>query len=94
MILINHHNWFLEQLLVGLVSSFRYEGPQVDNEMAKCEAKALNSAIKSAGSGKLIQNEEIVRILTTRSKSHLKATFKHYKELHGKPIEEVCMYVV
>ncbi|KAF3326181.1 annexin D4-like protein [Carex littledalei] len=76
------------KLLVGLVSSFRYEGSQVDNEMAKCEAKALNSAIKSAGSGKLIQNEEIVRILTTRSKRHLKAIFKHYKELHGKPIEE------
>ncbi|KAJ4756221.1 Annexin [Rhynchospora pubera] len=76
------------KLLVGLVSSFRYEGPQVDNDMAKWEAKALGNVIKSSGSGKLIQNEEVIRILTTRSKRHLKATFKHYKELHGKPIEE------
>jgi Annexin len=59
--------------------------------MAKCEAKALGNATKCAGSGKMIQNEEVIRILTTRSKHHLKAIFKNYKELHGKPIEEVCI---
>ncbi|RVW28097.1 Annexin D4 [Vitis vinifera] len=35
-----------------------------------------------------IEDEEVVRILTTRSKPHLKAIFKHYKEINGKNIDE------
>ncbi|OAY82056.1 annexin D4 [Ananas comosus] len=76
-------------LLVGLVSAYRYEGPKVNEELAKSEAKALGNAIKSAGTkGDLLVNDEVIRILTTRSKLHLRATFKHYKEIFGKSIEE------
>lgn len=77
-------------LLVGLVSAYRYEGPKVNGDTAKAEAKALGAAVKSAGTAgtKLVENEEFVRILTTRSKPHLVETFKHYKELHGKHIQE------
>lgn len=77
------------QLLVGLVSAYRYEGPRVNEEAAKDEAKALGAAVKSAaGAGKLVENDDVVRILTTRSKPHLVETFKYYKEVHGKHIEE------
>ena len=81
------------QLLVGLVSAYRYEGPRVNEEVAKAEAKALGAAVKSAaaaggGGKKLVENEEVVRILTTRSKPHLVETFKYYKEMHGRHVEE------
>ncbi|KAJ4772597.1 Annexin [Rhynchospora pubera] len=76
------------KLLVGLVSAYRYEGQKVDNDVAKSEAKALHNALKTAGANKIIENDEVVRILSTRSKPHLKAVFKYYKELHGKYLEE------
>uniref|UniRef100_A0A0D9WFZ1 Annexin n=1 Tax=Leersia perrieri TaxID=77586 RepID=A0A0D9WFZ1_9ORYZ len=75
-------------LLVGLVSAYRYEGPRVSEETARAEAKSLAAAVKSAAGGKLVENAEIVRILTTRSKPHLVETFKHYREIHGRHIEE------
>lgn len=75
-------------LLVGLVSAYRYEGSRINEEMAKSEAKTLGTAVKIAGVKKLAENEEVIRILTTRSKPHLKETFKYYKELYGKSIEE------
>ncbi|XP_072961801.1 annexin D4-like [Typha angustifolia] len=75
-------------LLVGLVSSYRYEGPRVDEEVAKSEAKVLGHAVKSGGSAKLLENNEVIRILTTRSKLHLRAVFKYYKQMHEKLIEE------
>lgn len=76
------------QLLVGLVSAYRYEGPRVDKEVAKAEAEALGAAVKRAGNGKLVENDEVVRILTTRSKPHLVQTFMYYKEMHGRHVEE------
>ncbi|PIA53727.1 hypothetical protein AQUCO_00900364v1 [Aquilegia coerulea] len=74
-------------LLVALVSSYRYQGPKVHAETAKAEAKILANAIKSSGN-ELEKNAEVLRILTTRSKASLQAIFKHYKELYGKNIEE------
>lgn len=76
------------KLLVGLVSAYRYEGSHVNVERAKSEAKKLNSAIKKGGEENPIENADVIRILTTRSKPHLKATFEFYKELYGKSIDE------
>ncbi|CAN6312723.1 unnamed protein product [Urochloa humidicola] len=79
-------------LLVGLVTAYRYEGERVSEELAAEEAKALAAAVKAAPasvpSARLVRNEQVVRILATRSKPQLRATFKIYKELHGKPLEE------
>lgn len=77
------------QLLLGLVTAYRYEGPRVSEELAKEEAKALAAAVKSAPATKLVQNEQVVRVLATRSKPQIRATFKIYRELQGKPLEEV-----
>ncbi|RLN16920.1 hypothetical protein C2845_PM02G25830 [Panicum miliaceum] len=80
------------QLLVGLVTAYRYEGARVSEELAAEEAKALAAAVKAApataSAARLVQNEQVVRILATRSKPQFRATFKIYEELHGKPLEE------
>ena len=64
------------------MSSYRYEGPKVHEEIVKSEAKILFAAIKNADKKNPIEDEEVVRIVTTRSKPHLKAIFKHYKEIN------------
>ncbi|CAA0808945.1 Annexin D4 [Striga hermonthica] len=78
------------KLLVALLSSYRYEGPKVNEEIAKFEAKALVDAIREneKKGGRLLENEEVVRILSTRSKLHLHAIYKHYKEISGNYFDE------
>jgi len=78
-----------EQLLVALVSAYRYEGPKVKEDAAKSEAKILANAIKNGNKKNPIEDEEVIRILSTRSKAHLKVVCKHYKEVSGNNIHEV-----
>ncbi|KAK4379072.1 hypothetical protein RND71_000934 [Anisodus tanguticus] len=85
---IAHHVKTHERkLLVALVNSYRYEGPRVNEDLAKTEAKVFVNALKDAKKN-LIEDEEIVRILSTRSKLHLKAIYSHYKELTGNFLDE------
>ena len=79
----------IEQLLITLVSAYRYEGPHMHEETAKSEAKIFLDAIKSAGKKDPFEDERLVLILATRSKPHLKAVYKHYKEISGKNLDEV-----
>ncbi|KAF3794213.1 Annexin A5 [Nymphaea thermarum] len=72
------------KLLVGLVSSYRYQGAEIDNDLAKKESEILHDKIK----GNAVNHEEVIRILTTRSKAQLGATFSHYKDSFGNPIDE------
>ena len=76
----------LTQLLVPLVSSFRYEGDEVNLTLAKSEAKILHETI----SDKAYTHEELIRILTTRSKAQLNATLNHYNNEFGNDINKVC----
>ncbi|XP_031477454.1 annexin-like protein RJ4 [Nymphaea colorata] len=64
------------KLLVGLVSSYRYEGREVELNLAKSEAKMLKDAIE----GKAWSDEDLIRIFTTRSKAQLKATVNKYND--------------
>jgi hypothetical protein len=75
--------------LVALVSAYRYEGSKLRDDAAKSEAKTLFNVIIN---GKPIEDDEVIRILTTRSKPHLQAIYKHYKEISGKNIEEVIIF--
>jgi len=65
----------------------------VSEDLATEEAKALAAAVRAAPAAKLVQNEQVVRVLATRSKPQLRATFRVYMELHGKPLEEVVKNV-
>ncbi|OWM78439.1 annexin D4 [Punica granatum] len=76
------------KLLVALVSAYRYEGSKLKEDTAKSEAKALFNAVKNADHRKPVEDEEVIRILTTRSKPHLRAVYKHYNEISGNNFDE------
>lgn len=67
------------QLLVALVSTYRYDGEEIDSSLAQSEAKICHDAINK----KIYSHDEMFRILTTRSKAQLKATFNYYKDKYG-----------
>ncbi|KAL2326400.1 hypothetical protein Fmac_025458 [Flemingia macrophylla] len=75
----------LRQLLVGLVTSFRYGGDEINARLAKSEADILHESVKE----KKGNHEEAIRILTTRSKTQLMATFNCYRDDHGTSITKV-----
>ncbi|KAK8505732.1 hypothetical protein V6N12_024715 [Hibiscus sabdariffa] len=72
-------------LLIGLVSAIRYEGEEINKTLAKSEAKVLHEAIKD----KELNNDEVIRILTTRSKLQLQLIFNVYREEQGTSITKV-----
>lgn len=77
--------------MVPLVSAYRYEGAEVDMTLVSPEATILHEKI----SEKAYNHEEIIRILTTRSKAQLNATLQHYNDQFGHPINKVptCGYI-
>lgn len=74
-----------EQILVGLVSSYRYDKEVVDSNIANVEAVKLHEAIKS----KKLDDDEFLQILSTRNMFQLRQTFKCYKDNYGKSIDQV-----
>lgn len=68
------------------MSTSPYDGPEVNMPLADSEAKMLHEKIFK----KAYNHEDFIRILTTRSKSQLNATFNHYKDHFGKAISKVC----
>lgn len=73
------------QLLVALVSSYRYCGDDVNLHLAKSEAKILHEKITA----KEYSCDEVIRILTTRSKAQINATLNQYKNAFGNDINKV-----
>ncbi|KAL5708336.1 Annexin D3 [Ranunculus cassubicifolius] len=74
----------LRKLLVGLVSSFRYDGEVVDGEIAETEAVSLREAIER----KQLDHDDVVHILSTRNMFQLRATFQIYEQKYGNPIDQ------
>ena len=74
------------QLLVSLVRSYRCAEEGVDADLACLEAAQLSEAIWRK---KQPHGAEVLRIVSTRSKSQLTATFQCYKKEHGSDIDEV-----
>ncbi|RZB65997.1 Annexin-like protein RJ4 isoform A [Glycine soja] len=79
-----HTSGHLRQLLVGLVTSYRYVGDEINPKLAQTEAEILHDAVKE----KKGSYEETIRVLTTRSKTQLVATFNRYREIHGTSISK------
>ncbi|MED6108826.1 hypothetical protein PIB30_027780 [Stylosanthes scabra] len=83
----SHCNGYLRhamQLLVGLVSSYRYGGDEINERLAKTEADILHEFVKE----KKGNHKEVIRILTTRSMTQLVATFNRYRDEHGTSISK------
>ncbi|KAM7529268.1 hypothetical protein LguiB_032678 [Lonicera macranthoides] len=79
-----HTTGDVRKLLVPLASAFRYEGDEVNMTLAKTEAKILHEKI----SHKAYNDEEIIRILSTRSKAQINATLNHYNNQFGNAINK------
>ncbi|KAJ9128450.1 hypothetical protein P3X46_035000 [Hevea brasiliensis] len=82
-----HTTGDVRKLLVGLVTTFRYEGAEINTRLAKSEANILQDAIKD----KKFSNDEVIRILTTRSKTQLMATFNGFKDDQGTSITKALL---
>ncbi|XP_050213865.1 annexin Gh1-like [Mercurialis annua] len=80
----HHTNGDFRKLLYPLVSSYRYEGTEVNMTIAKSEAKLLHEKI----SKKAYNDEDLIRILATRSKPQINATLNHYKNEFGNDINK------
>ncbi|XXG52815.1 hypothetical protein AAC387_Pa03g1029 [Persea americana] len=74
----------IRKLLVALVGTYRYDGGEIDTRLANEEAKTLHDAIDEKAFG----HEEVIRILTTRSKAQLNATFNCFKDKYGTTINK------
>ncbi|GLT82110.1 hypothetical protein SLE2022_005210 [Rubroshorea leprosula] len=72
----------IRKLLVALTSTYKYDGYEVDGDLAHSEANILHEEI----TGKDYNHEELIRVLSTRSKSQLTATFNKYRNIHGTSI--------
>ncbi|XP_073145665.1 annexin Gh1-like [Henckelia pumila] len=79
-----HTTGDFRKLLVPLVSSYRYCGDEVDLILAKKEAKILHEKI----SDKACSDDDLIRILATRSKAQINATLNQYKNEFGKDINK------
>lgn len=77
-----HTSGDIRKLLVALVSTYRYDGDEINQKLANLEADLLHETIKE----KMFNHEEIVRILSTRSKEQLVATFNRFRDEHGTTI--------
>ncbi|TVU20729.1 hypothetical protein EJB05_30324 [Eragrostis curvula] len=77
-----HSTGNLRGLLLALVSTYRYEGDAVDTKLAKSEAKIIHEAVRNGTT----DHEELIRIVGTRSKAQLDATFGCFRDEHGTSI--------
>ena len=67
------------------MGTFRYDGDEVNMTLAKSEAKLLHEKIAD----KAYNDENLLRIITTRSKAQLNATLNHYNNAFGNEIDKV-----
>ncbi|KAJ4701320.1 Annexin [Melia azedarach] len=82
---VGHHTTGdFRKLLLPLVSAYRYEGEEVNMTLAKSEAKILHEKI----SNKVYNDDDLIRILATRSRAQINATLNHYKDAFGNDIDQ------
>ncbi|CAI9102836.1 OLC1v1001185C1 [Oldenlandia corymbosa var. corymbosa] len=67
------------ELLVALASPYKYFGDDINVKLAKVEADILHDKVKD----KALNDEEIMRIISTRSNAQIVATLNNYKDNNG-----------
>ncbi|XP_006644197.1 annexin-like protein RJ4 [Oryza brachyantha] len=73
----------LRSLLLALVSTYRYDGDEVNDALAKSEAKILHETVMNSSE---TDHGELIRIVGTRSRAQLNATFGWFRDEHGSSI--------
>ncbi|KAM7252826.1 hypothetical protein ACFE04_025444 [Oxalis oulophora] len=79
-----HTTGDFRKMMLYLVSSYRYEGDEVDMTVAKSDAKLLHQKI----SEKAYNDEDIIWILSTRSRAQINATLNDYKNEFGNEVNK------
>ncbi|CAI9102837.1 OLC1v1001185C2 [Oldenlandia corymbosa var. corymbosa] len=74
-----HTTGDLRKLLVALASPYKYFGDDINVKLAKVEADILHDKVKD----KALNDEEIMRIISTRSNAQIVATLNNYKDNNG-----------
>ncbi|CAH9122983.1 unnamed protein product [Cuscuta epithymum] len=74
----------LKKVLVGLVSSYRYDKKVVDTTIANLEAAKLHEAIQT----RQLHSDDVIYILSTRNLGQLRASFERYKQDYGYSIDQ------
>ncbi|XP_043690691.1 annexin-like protein RJ4 [Telopea speciosissima] len=72
----SHTKGDLRKLLFALVGTYKYDGNEIDSRLAASEAKILHEMIR----GKSFGHEDVIRIMGTRSRAQLIATFNCFKD--------------
>ncbi|KAF8043049.1 hypothetical protein BT93_A1403 [Corymbia citriodora subsp. variegata] len=72
------------KILVGLVSSYRYDKEMVSMDVAHSEAALLHEAIER----KQLDQDSVLWVLGTRNIFQLRATFQCYEQNYGSPIDQ------
>ncbi|KAL4380841.1 hypothetical protein S245_012176 [Arachis hypogaea] len=80
----------IRRLLVAIVSTYRYEGHVIDESGGILEANIIHQIIEK----KDFSNDEIIRILSTRSKKQLCVTFNSFRNIYGSTITKVMLALV
>ncbi|XVF39507.1 hypothetical protein PTKIN_Ptkin01aG0040200 [Pterospermum kingtungense] len=73
-----------KKFLLPLVTSYRYEGCEVNTDLAESEAMLLHEKI----SEKAFSDDVVIRVLATRSRAQINATLNHYKNEFGNDINK------
>lgn len=81
----SHFSGDMRKLLLLLVSVYRHETEVPEPKLVEAEAEILQECIKD----KAYNHDEIIRIVTTRSKAQLISTFYHFGDTCGTPITEI-----
>jgi hypothetical protein len=74
--------------LLALVGTYRYDGDEVNGGLAKSEAKIIHKAVST---GSITDHGELTRILGTRSKAQLVATFNYFSDEHSTTVTKVSL---
>uniref|UniRef100_A0A0D9Y948 Annexin n=1 Tax=Oryza glumipatula TaxID=40148 RepID=A0A0D9Y948_9ORYZ len=75
-------------LLLALVSTYRYDGDEVNDALAKSEAKILHETVTNGD----IDHGELIRIVGTRSRAQLNATFSWFRDERGTSITKALQH--
>ncbi|XP_057524565.1 annexin-like protein RJ4 [Amaranthus tricolor] len=81
----SHFSGEMRTLLLLLVSVYRHDTEESEPKLVEAEAEILHNCIKD----KDYKHDEIIRILTTRSKAHLVSTFYRFQDISGTSITEI-----
>ncbi|RZC82939.1 hypothetical protein C5167_045726 [Papaver somniferum] len=75
----SHTTGDFRKLLFALASAYKYDGLEINAPLAKSESDILWKLIEK----KSYNDDELIRILTTRSNAQLNATFNMFKDEHN-----------